>query len=222
MILVSTGYGQFCAVARALDVLGERWSLLIVRELLLGSTTFGEIQRGLPRIPPATLAKRLRALDEHGVVERSTAGYHLTEAGRELMPVLTELARWASGPGRLPVGDEQLDTALLTWELQRRIDPDALPARRVTIEIEFLDRPPADRRFWLRLDRPRADLCTLDVGDEVDVWLAAETRPLVDWWLGSADWASVVKHPATRLDGPRQLVRALPGWFLGYALALQS
>lgn len=215
---MSDGYGQFCAVARALDVLGERWTLLVVREFLLGATTYTDVRRGIPRVPDATLTKRLGTLVRHAVLERTEDGYRLTPAGTALAPVLAELATWASGPGNVPLRDDQLDVALLTLELQRRVDIDALPDHRVTIAIELTDRPAADRHFWLRLDRPRVDLCTSDEGDPVDVWLTAQTRPVVEWWLGETEWAGLVRHPATSITGTQSLVRAVPDWFLRYAL----
>ncbi|WP_433663874.1 winged helix-turn-helix transcriptional regulator [Nocardia sp. CA-128927] len=118
-----SGYGQFCAVARALDVLGERWTLLIVRELLLGASSFGDLCRGLPRIPRATLSARLRTLRAAGIVD----DYHLTEAGAALAPVVRELARWAITTDSAALGEDDLDTAALTWDMRRRVDASTLP-----------------------------------------------------------------------------------------------
>src|SRR5215467_13949550 len=127
------GYGQFCAVARALDVLGERWALLVVRELLLGASTFTEIRRGLPRIPRATLSARLRALRAAGIVNDH---YRLTDAGVALAPVVRELARWAVATDSAALTEDDLDTAALTWDIQRRINVEALPEQTVVVALD--------------------------------------------------------------------------------------
>lgn len=211
-----TGYGQFCAVARALELLGERWTLLIVRELLAGPATFTDICRGLPRIPRATLAARLRALRAAGLVE---AGYQLTDTGRALAPVVRELARWATSTSGAPLTDEHLDTAALTWDMQRRINTAELPERTVVLAIEFTDRAAPDRRFWLHLSRTRVDLCREDTGAPVDVWLCAPTADTTRWWLGELSWAELLRHPGVTVHGDAALRRRMQRWFLRYAFA---
>ncbi|MER7457807.1 helix-turn-helix domain-containing protein [Micromonospora sp. NPDC126480] len=212
-----TGYGQFCAVARALEVLGERWTLLIVRELLLGAATYTDLRRGLPRIPRATLAARLRALTGAGVVEATGGGYRLTAAGAALAPTVQGLAAWATGAGRLPLADEHLDTAALTWDIQRRVDVAALPERTVVVAVEFTDRT-VDRHHWLHLARTGVNLCREDTGAPVDVWLAAPLRAATRWWLGELTWAGFLRQPSVRVHGDPALVRRMPHWFLGYLL----
>ncbi len=165
-----SGYGQFCAVARALEVLGERWTLLILRELLLGAKTFTDICRGLPRIPRATLSTRLRGLCAAGVVEHADGDYRLTETGLALAPVLRELARWAVTTDAAALTDGDLDTAALTWDMQRRVEVGALPDRTVVLAIDFTDRAATDRHFWLHLARTGVNLCRQDTGAPVDVW----------------------------------------------------
>jgi len=214
-----TGYGQFCAVARALEVLGERWTLLIVRELLMGSTGFNEIRRGLPRIPTATLATRLRTLEGAGIITGGDDGYSLTAAGRDLFPVVASLAAWASQPGRAEIRDDHLDTAALTWDIQRRIDLEAIPARTVVIEFEFTDRPGGDRRYWLHVGRRRVDLCRTDTGDEVSVWMCGRVADITDWWIARKTWRELLDQPGVEISGDRDLIHAMPTWFLGYALA---
>lgn len=211
-----TGYGQFCAVARALDVLGERWTLLITRELLLGATTFTDIRRGLPRIPRATLASRLRGMTSAGVVATTTSGYRLTEAGLALAPVIRELARWATVNDRAALSAGDLDTAALTWDMQRRIDTAALPARTVVLAIEFSDRGPTDRYFWLHLSSTTVNLCRQDTGAPVDVWLTAPTEVATRWWLGRLTWQQLLRQPAVEVHGDRALILNMPNWFLRY------
>src|SRR5271170_2077584 len=126
-------YGQFCAVARALEVLGERWTLLIVREMLMGATTFTQIRRGLPRLPKATLSTRLDTLLRKGVIEETNGGYGLTAAGVALGTIMRELAIWSTETGAAELNEGDLDAAALTWDIQRRINVGSLPERRVVL-----------------------------------------------------------------------------------------
>lgn len=208
-----TGYGQFCAVARALDVVGERWTLLIVRELLLGASTFTDIRRGLPRIPRASLSARLRTLRAAGVIDD---GYRLTEAGTALAPVVRELARWAVVTESAALTEDDLDTAALTWDIQRRIDTGVLPDRTVVLAIEFTDRTAPDNRYWLHLSRTGVNLCRQDTGAPVDVWLTAPTLPVTTWWLGEKPWAHLLRQPGVRVHGERVLQRQMHRWFKRY------
>ncbi|MFE9583004.1 winged helix-turn-helix transcriptional regulator [Nocardia sp. NPDC006044] len=212
------GYGQFCAVARALDLLGERWTLLIVRELLLGASSFGDLSRGLPRIPRATLSARLRTLRAAGIVD----GYRLTEAGAALAPVVRELARWTITTDSATLDEDDLDTAALTWDMRRRVDPDALPARRVVLAIEFTDRPASDRRFWLHLARTGVDLCRDDTGAPVDLWLTTPTRAATEWWLGNLSWPQLLRQPGVEVHGDLALQRQIPTWFARYLFTPES
>jgi DNA-binding HxlR family transcriptional regulator len=211
------GYGQFCAVARALDVLGERWTLLIARELLMGATTYTDILRGLPRIPRATLAARLRGLRKAGIVEADGDRYVLTVAGAALAPVMRELAVWAMTNDNVPLTDDHLDPAGLAWDMRRRINWAALPARTVVLAIEFTDRTPIDRHFWLHLSRSDVNLCREDTGAPVDVWLATPTTEATRWWLGELSWAELLRHPRVRVQGERAMIRQMHQWFLRYA-----
>ncbi|WP_410659686.1 winged helix-turn-helix transcriptional regulator [Amycolatopsis sp. lyj-112] len=211
-----TGYGQFCAVARALDVVGERWALLVVRELLLGASTFTEIRRGLPRIPRATLSARLRALRAAGIVDD---GYRLTNAGVALAPVVRELARWAVATESAALTEDDLDTAALTWDIQRRINVEALPERTVVLALDFTDR---DERYWLYLSRTGVNLCRQDTGAPVDIWLAAPTMAVTRWWLGERSWAQLLRHPDVHMHGDLALQRQVHRWFTRYVFSPET
>jgi DNA-binding HxlR family transcriptional regulator len=200
-------------VARALEVLGERWTLLIVRELMLGASTFTDIRRGLPRIPRATLSTRLRVLRAAGVIDDD---YRLTEAGTALAPVVRELARWAVATDSAALTEDDLDTAALTWDMQRRVDAEALPERTVVLAIEFTDRAATDRNFWLHLSRTSVNLCRQDTGAPVDVWLTAPTAAASNWWLGHLSWAQLLRQPEVRVHGDRALQRQMHRWFKRY------
>ena len=213
------GYGQFCAVARSLDVLGERWTLLVVRELMLGARTYGDIRRGLPRIPKATLATRLRALQRAGLVDADRDGYQLTQAGTALAPVLRELAVWATETRAAPLTDDALDPVALTWDMQRRVNRAALPNRLVVVAVHFTDREPGASWFWLHLAPTGVNLCREDTGAPVDLWLSGPAVAITRWWLGEVSWTQLMRRPDVTLDGNRELRRQLQSWFLRYVFA---
>lgn len=200
-------------MARALDVLGERWTLLIVRELLLGASSFTEIRRGLPRIPRATLSARLRTLRAADIIDERC---RLTEAGVALAPVVRELARWAVTTESASLTEDDLDTAALTWDMQRRIDTSALPERTVVLAIEFTDRTAPDDRYWLHLSQAEVNLCRQDIGAPVDVWLTTPTSTVTRWWLGHLSWAELLRQPGVRVHGNRTLQREMHRWFSRY------
>jgi DNA-binding HxlR family transcriptional regulator len=217
-------YGQFCAVARTLEVLGERWTLLVVRELLLGSRRFGEIRRGIPRISRTMLSARLRELVDAGVVARGpgrgAAGpeYRLTEAGRELAPVVRGIGVWGQRwlPRRLE--REHLDPDTLVWDMRRRVRVDALPERPVVVRIELADVAGRRGRRFLLLRRGEASLCGRNPGFPEELVVRADRRTLVGWWRGDLSY-DAARRAGLTVSGPRELARALPGWFERYLLA---
>ncbi len=216
-------YGQFCSVARALDLLGERWTLLIVRELLSGSHRFAELQRGIPRISRTMLSARLRELADAGVIDRregAGAGpeYRLTPAGLELAGVVRELGTWGQRwlPRDLQPGE--LDPHALVWDIRRRVRQDALPARPLVVRIELTDvRGPASRHFLL-LRQSEVSLCSFNPGFPEELCLRADRRTLIGWWRGDLTLRQALAAGLT-LEGRREWIRAFPGWFERYLFA---
>ncbi|WP_406047090.1 winged helix-turn-helix transcriptional regulator [Kribbella sp. NBC_00889] len=198
-------------------MVGERWTLLIVREMLSGPVTFGDIRRGIPRIPPATLTSRLRSLRTAGIVNLSDRLYQLTESGLALAPVVRELARWAMTTESAALSDDDLDTVALTWDMQRRVDVDALPDRTVVLALEFTDRSPRDRYFWLHLSKTNVNLCREDTGAPVSLWLTAPTAEITRWWLGELTWSQLRQRGGVTVHGDRAVQRQVQHWFLRYA-----
>jgi len=216
------GYGQFCPVAVACEVFAERWTPLILRELLAGSRRFSEIRRGMPLISRALLAQRLRGLEEAGVIgSRPRARgrgreYGLTASGEEFRKVITSLGEWGQR-WTIRVSAQNLDAGFLMWDVQRRIAVDRLPPRRVTIRFDFRRLPPHHRgasTFWLVLDGPEVDLCLKDPGFEVDLVVTADLATFVKVWLGDVKWSQAVSSGAVRLEGAPQWIRAFPAWLL--------
>ncbi|HWM37969.1 MAG TPA: helix-turn-helix domain-containing protein [Streptomyces sp.] len=211
-----TGYGQFCAIARSLEVLGERWTLLIVRELLMGESRFNDIQRGIPRISRTMLSARLKGLEKAGVIARNGTEYALTDAGTQLAPVLRELGGWATAWDRRGLRPEHLDPDALVWDIRRRIVPANLPADPTLVELRFRDRDSTP--YYLLVRRPDVQLCTDDGGYETALQVEADLEALTRYWLGEHTWNHVLRTGSAHLTGPSRLRRAFPTWFSGYAL----
>jgi DNA-binding HxlR family transcriptional regulator len=215
-------YGQFCSFARALDLLGERWTLLVVRELLGGSTRFSELRRGIPRISRTMLSARLRELQDAGVVSRHDSPdgptYALTEAGLELASTVRELGTWGQRwlPRSLP--REELDAETLLWDVRRRVRADELPAAPAVARIELSDvRGRAGVRFLL-LRRGEVSLCSENPGFPEELHVSASLRTLTAWWRGDLSFADA-RSAGMVVRGRREWVRAFPRWFERYVFA---
>jgi DNA-binding HxlR family transcriptional regulator len=209
-------YGQFCPVAKAMELLDERWTLLVVRELMMGSRHFNALRRGVPRMSPALLSKRLQTLVRAGVVERWEDGnrvtYRLSPAGRELEPIVEALGRW--GVRWIPeLGDEDLDPHLLLWDMHRNIDAEAVPDGRTVIAFVFPDVAPPASRWWLVISDDGVDVCDEDPGHAVRVTVEAGLRTLTLIWRGDLSWAAALRSGELVLHGEPQARRALPRWF---------
>lgn len=217
-----TSYGQFCSFARALDLLGDRWTLLIVRELLSGSSRFNDIRRGIPRVSRTMLSARLRGLADSGVITRGSGPngptYELTEEGRELAGAVRELGTWGQRwlPRTLP--REQLDADALLWDMRRRVRKEELPATPVVARIEFSDaRGRAGVRFLL-LRRSEVSLCSTNPGFPEELRISAPLRTLTAWWRGDISLPHA-RAEGMIVQGRRDWVRAFPRWFERYLFA---
>ena len=213
---MGTSYHQFCPVAKAMELLDERWTLLIVRELVTGSEHFNDLRRGVPRMSPSLLSKRLQQLVRAGIVDRRVEGndvrYVLTPAGQELRPVVEALGAWGvRWIGEL--GDEDLDPKLLLWDMHRNVDREALPDGRTVVQFRFSDVPAGPRDWWLVLTSQEADVCDADPGFEVAVTVDASLRRMVQIWRGDLRWSDALRSGAVELHGPEALRRGLPAWF---------
>lgn len=209
-----TTYGQFCPVAKAMELLDERWTLLVVRELIVGSRHFNDLRRGVPRMSPALLSKRLRTLTNAGVVARRQDGgrvsYDLTDAGRELYPVVEALGQW--GVRWIPqLGDEDLDPHLLLWDIHRGIDLAAVPDGRTVLYFRFPDVPGGAGHWWIVIDHDGVDLCDSDPGHDVTLSITTTLRTLTCLWRGDISWADAA-HQGLTLGGPAWACNALPRW----------
>jgi DNA-binding HxlR family transcriptional regulator len=215
---MSIRYGQFCPVAKAAEVLGERWTILIVRELLLGSTRFNDLQRALAQISPTLLTKRLNQLQDCGLVIRKNlpaqkrTEYHLTAAGRELLPVVVGLGEWGMKWARGQMSDDELDVELLMHDFSRRIDGTQLPGGRTVIKFAFTGLANF-AHWWVVLEENgERDLCVDDPGKEVDIQIRSDLRTLTEIWAGDTEIRTAKKDGRLLLSGNPVLVRTLPSW----------
>jgi DNA-binding HxlR family transcriptional regulator len=210
-------YGQYCPVARAAEILADRWTVLIIRELLADVNHFNELERGLPRISRTLLAGRLRRLQQAGVLERrgATRGkrteYRLTSAGRELQPIIDQLggwgARWAFGDPR----PNELDPVVLLWWMRRRVCIEAIGKRRVVIQFDFSGGP--RQTYWLLIERSDVSVCLKNPGFDIDLALSADIVAFYRVWLGRVTLSEALRREQVRLDGTSANIRAFSSWF---------
>lgn len=213
-------YGQFCPVAQALEIVGERWTLLIIRELLCGNYRFGELLNGVPLIPRSLLSQRLKSLEESGLVMRHgrSAGagfeYRLTEAGRGLQEVVMGLGFWGQQWARAKLTSEQLDPVLLMWDMRRRLDLARLPSERTVVMFWFRDLPAKRSRYWLCVERPDVELCLTNPGFDVTLTVETKLRTMVEVWMGERNIKQALAEKSIELAGPGALTRVFPNWLL--------
>lgn len=203
---------RYCPIARASEVFAERWTPIIIRNLLLGCTTFGEIFEGAPGIPRSMLAQRLRELERYGLLDRRTAAgrrghvYALTDAGWELADVCDALGRW--GTRWLEVAPKELDPGIVLWAVAKCMDPARLPDTRVTVRFDVKEHP----TFWLVVQRPAVELCRTYPGGDEDVIIATDVETLARWHMGELTLSQATDNGGMRVVGAPRLLRALQTW----------
>ena len=199
-------YGQFCTVARGAEVFGEIWTPLVVRELLCGSRRFNEIRRGVPRMSQTLLAKRLRKLEQVGVVERKRGAdgweYHLTQAGEELRPIVVGMGHWGARWIGSRLKKEQLDAGFLMWDIRRFARLEQFPkSRRTVVQFRFNDARAGERAWWLVVEKGAADLCRDDPGHELNAIVDSSMRALTEIWTGASDPKTEISAGRLRVTG---------------------
>lgn len=209
-------YGQYCPVALASEVLAERWTLLIVRELVIGGRRFNEIDRGLPGISRSLLKQRLDHLERKGVVERVDLPgrgheYHLTPAGRDLEGVVMAVGEWAVRWMFSEPEPRTVDPVTLTWWMSRRIVVAELPPERTVLQFDYRGEDPT--RIWIVLERGEASVCTEPPGFDNDLVVSTEPVALMRVFSGIRTYADALGSGDLTVVGPPRLTRALPRWF---------
>ena len=213
------GYNQFCPVAMAAEILGTRWTLVLLREMVVGSSRFNELRRGVPRMSPALLSKRLKDLENAGIVTRhrvkgeTTVEYRLTDAGRELKPVIEAIGCWGQRWVETEASLEKLDPNLLMWDMRRNIDPTPMPRRRTSIQVIFSDLKKAQQNWWLIVEPGNGvDLCSIDPGFDVDLYLSTDLRTMTEVWMGYTTIAQAKQQGRLVLTGSKQLAADMGAW----------
>lgn len=210
-------YGQFCPIAKATEILGERWTFLILRELLMGGRRFSELQRGLGAISPALLAARLKAFEAQGLLVRrrlngkSGYEYHPTPACQELMPILVALGEWGLCWTRRTLSSEELDVELLMLYLERSINPAELPGDETVIYFRFHDLPEKPD-WWLWVRQGRVEICVTTPGRDVNVFFVTTVRGMVEVWMGERSYRDAVLSGDLTIEGDPALTRRISRW----------
>lgn len=211
-------YGQFCPVAKAAELFCERWTALIIRDLALGATRFSELQRGVPLASPAILSRRLAQLIAEGVIERRRAPdasrwtYHLTEAGRDFVPVVMALGHWGQRWSRRELAEHEVDLGLLLWAVERSAHAEAFGDRPTCVEVLLADQPARKRRWWFLNEHGRTELCLDPPGAEVVLYLTTSLRDMILIWRGDLALDRALREGRVEAHGSPAALRALPRW----------
>jgi DNA-binding HxlR family transcriptional regulator len=213
-------YRQFCPVAMAAEVLCTRWTVILLRELVAGSTRFNELRRGVPRMSPALLSRRLKDLEAAGIVareaSRSESGafeYRLTASGRELGPIVEAFGIWGQRRIEADLSLQHLDVQLLMWDMRRNMNPTPMPQGRKIIHFIYPELPVTQRSWWLVVDpKDGVDLCSVDPGFDIDLYVSVDLRTMTAIWLGLDTVRAAVANKRMILTGERRIASAMQTW----------
>ena len=210
-------YGQFCPIAKATEIIGEKWTLLIIREALMGGSRFNELQRGLSLISPTLLSKRLNDLVEHGLLmKKKISGqrgyeYFPTESCKELLPIIRSLGDWGMRWARSNLTEKDYDVELLMLYLKRSVFPEKLIGNETVIRFKFPDIAEYPD-WWMVVSGKDVDLCVNDPGKEVDVWLTSSVKTMADIWMGDTTYKKATSAGDLKIVGPQALTRNISDW----------
>ena len=213
-------YRQFCPVAMAAEILCTRWTVVLLRELIAGSTRFNELRRGVPRMSPALLSQRLKDLEAAGIVvriaspsERGASEYQLTPAGRELRPIVEAFGIWGQRRIEADLSLQHLDAQLLMWDMRRNLNTTPMPAHRSVVQFAYPELPAAQRLWWLIVDpEVGVDLCSIDPGFDVDLYVSVDLRTMTAIWMGLDTVRAALANRRMILTGDRKLGAAMQNW----------
>lgn len=218
---MATGsYKQFCPVAMAAEILCTRWTVVLLRELMAGSTRFNDLRRGVPRMSPALLSQRLKDLEAAGIVARTASvsdpgifEYHLTVSGRELGPIIEAFGVWGQRRIEADLSLKHLDVQLLMWDMRRNLNTTPMPRTRSVVQFVYSDLSAAQRSWWLIVDpEDGVDLCSVDPGFDVDLYVSVDLRTMTAIWMGLDTVRAAVGSERMMLTGNRQLASAMQVW----------
>lgn len=211
-------YGQFCPIAMASEIICSRWTALVLRELLCGTTRFNDLRRGLPRMSPTLLSKRLKELADAGVItttptnQSGVVEYRLTTAGEDLRGVIMSLGLWGHRWIESSLSLKNLDPSLLMWDIRRNLVPAGLPHRKCTLSFVFPELSPGRRSWWLVIDGGKVDLCFVDPGYEIDLYLRSSLRSMTAVWMGVSTLKAEIEAGNIELTGKQAIARSIHEW----------
>ncbi len=216
--MAHAGYKQFCPLAMAAEVLCTRWTMVLMREFIAGSTRFNDLRRGVPKMSPTLLSQRLKDLEAAGIIERRAMPgergvfeYHLTEAGRDLNGVVIAMGMWGQKWVESSLSLKNLDPSLLMWDMRRNLNADPLPKKRTVIQFLYHDLPSTKRDWWLVIEPTgEVDLCWADPGFDVDLYVSTDLRTMTSIWMGVTDVAAQLKK--FEFTGPKDLSATIQTW----------
>ncbi len=211
-------YCQFCPVAKAAEILCEKWVILVLRELMMGSTRFGQLRKGLPRISPSILSRRLKMLEEQGVIIRTKKNdnlgyeYHLSESGEELRPLVLGFGTWGHRWARNKIVKDDLDAGFLLWDMRRRLNADYFGSERVVIHIEFTDQHEPDRFWWMVVENGEIDLCFEDMGHDPDIIIITTLPVMTNVWMGYESLEDKIEKRKIKMLGSQNHLKNISEW----------
>jgi len=217
----SQSYGQFCPVARAAEIVSSRWTLIILRELLAGSTKFNELRYGVPQMSPSLLSKRLSEMEEAGIVEKKIAtkgrGFHyfVTDSGKELGPIIFTLGMWGQKYVLSEFSKHELDPTLLMWDIQRRLQTTLFPEKgRFVAEFQIKGAPAERKSWWVIIHDRNVELCLRHPGYEINLFIESNLRSLTNIWMGVCSIDTAKKEKSISLHGNEKYIKNFSKWFL--------
>jgi len=218
--MANGSYQQFCPVSMAAEILCTRWTIVLLRELIAGSTRFNDLRRGVPRMSPALLSQRLKDLEGAGILNREPSDdepgvfeYRLTASGKALGPLVSAFGQWGQRYVQSELSLKHLDAPLLMWDMRRNLDPTPMPARRIVIQFQYPERPVSQRAYWL-LVRPDdgVELCSIDPGFDVDLYVSTDLRTMTAIWMGVDTVRVALAQDRMHLTGDKQLAAQMQTW----------
>lgn len=210
--------GSLCPAAKAADIIGDRWVLLLLRELMTGASRYKDFQNALPRISPTVLSNRLKQMEANGLlIKKSAPGekateYLLTKCGRELAPVLDRMTKWGLRWARRRIAEEDLDAGCFMWDFHRTLKTDELPDGETVFSVNLTDIKDHSK-WWLIVQAGTVDLCTEDPGKEVDLYLAGELPGFVEVWMGDVSAQQAIQNDIILVTGSQHLTKTANAWF---------
>jgi DNA-binding HxlR family transcriptional regulator len=221
-------YKQFCPLAMAAEVLCTRWTMVLLREFIAGSTRFNDLRRGVPKMSPSLLSKRLKELEQVGIIERRPVAhemgvyeYHLTAAGRDLRAVVESVGFWGQKWVESKLSLKNLDPSLLMWDMRRNLNPDPLPKRRCVVQFLYSDLPASKSHWWLVIEQDgEVDLCWSDPGFDVDLFITTKLRTMTAIWMGVTTVAR--ERDQIEFNGSKSMASSMQVWLGLSPFAVQA